>query len=135
MLEFKDNMQQVFGGVIDNIQINIDSGQAIYMMGTYSPVDMLSPSFYTISCTLIRPWEGSVDCHRMLYVFEGITSCARMLTVCHTSDSKSLTAKLSSRYDIVFKVSDIERFTSDIKDYYWKKFNNEFTTQLEDKLD
>jgi hypothetical protein len=71
-----------------------------------------------------------MDPQRILHEFQGISDMARVTSVRYRVDSLSMYA-----YDIKCTVFDMEKFQSDINDFEWKKFDSEFTAQLEDKLD
>ena len=129
MDDIRQELEQLFQGkIVDMMMTSHAVHDTIHSLGNYSPVNTVfrSPSA-TIQFTLYT--EMPMDHSRMDNLFNGVSNMIRVTSVQHNCVPPIIT------YNVVCTVFDLDRFSSDMKDFQWKRFNTEFTEQLEGKLD
>ena len=124
MNDMKKDLESIFQGNI----IEWNSNQTMSHRPVYSFHGGVNIQEYMgSSCQFTLIFAVLKECNP-IQAFDGITNSARITEVqTHYSEH-------SNRYTVTFVVNDLDEFRSDIKDFTWKKYNKEFTEQLDKKL-
>jgi hypothetical protein len=126
MLEVKEDLQVIFKGVIKNICVT-SQPQSTYSFGAFQPTTIVPPTSYSISFDLLRNTSPSELSHNM---FDDVTDTARIFCYSYLIESSGL-----YKCTVDFIVTDLEKFSADIKDFTWKHYSKAFNNQLDNVLE
>lgn len=133
------NLSKLFQCRVINLNMSVEE-QPLFVLGSsQTMLDHVGHTYYTLEVNMVEEYSDKPEHKNMLRSLSDITNIAWIVSVqTHVDggvpiDVMGMVSPIY-RHQVIIKVADLDKFEQDIKDVEWKRFESQFTTQLEDTL-